>query len=335
MNTVLIIPTGIGAEIGGHAGDANVVAKLLASVSDILITHPNVVNGSDINEMTENTLYVEGSMLDRFLDSKICLENVKSNKILVVVNEPLRNETVNAISASRVTLGIDVEIVELNTPLKLIATIDNNIASGRVEGWKELVAQVSKYDFDVLAIASKITISEEIAKHYLNNGGVNPYGGVEAKASKLITSALNKPVAHAPMDTEDNEWIKTFNPIVDPRIAPEMVSVCYIQSVLKGLHKAPRIGKGLNVDEIDVLVSPDNCWGTPHRLCKQQNIPIIVVKENKTVANSPMDKDCIFVENYLEASGVITAMKEGIALDTLRRPIKYTKIIKEKRNGQI
>ena len=30
MNVVLIIPTGLGAEVGGHAGDANPVAKVIA-----------------------------------------------------------------------------------------------------------------------------------------------------------------------------------------------------------------------------------------------------------------------------------------------------------------
>ena len=64
---ILIIPTGIGCEIGGHAGDANPVCKLLASCSDLLITHPNVVNSSDINEMPDNVWYVEGALLDRFI----------------------------------------------------------------------------------------------------------------------------------------------------------------------------------------------------------------------------------------------------------------------------
>ena len=39
----------------------------LASVCDTLITHPNVVNASDLNEMPANGLYVEGSLLSRFL----------------------------------------------------------------------------------------------------------------------------------------------------------------------------------------------------------------------------------------------------------------------------
>jgi hypothetical protein len=51
FTTVLVVPTGVGSEIGGHAGDAMPVAALAAQVSDTLITHPNVVNGSDIMEL--------------------------------------------------------------------------------------------------------------------------------------------------------------------------------------------------------------------------------------------------------------------------------------------
>ena len=46
FNAVLLVPTGIGASIGGHAGDATPVARLLGAVCDTLVTHPNVVNAS-------------------------------------------------------------------------------------------------------------------------------------------------------------------------------------------------------------------------------------------------------------------------------------------------
>ena len=74
FNAVFIIPTGIGCTIGGHAGDATPAARLIASICDILIIHPNVVNASDINEMTENMWYVEGSILDRFLNNLVFLK---------------------------------------------------------------------------------------------------------------------------------------------------------------------------------------------------------------------------------------------------------------------
>jgi len=121
MIGVMIVPTGIGAEIGGHAGDANPAAKLIGACCTKLISHPNVFNAADINEMPENALYVEGSILDRFLQGVVELKEVKQNRILVAVNSPVREETENAVSAARATIGIDAEILELSTPLELIA----------------------------------------------------------------------------------------------------------------------------------------------------------------------------------------------------------------------
>jgi hypothetical protein len=41
--SVLIVPTGVGAAIGGFAGDALPVARTLAAVADCVISHPNVI----------------------------------------------------------------------------------------------------------------------------------------------------------------------------------------------------------------------------------------------------------------------------------------------------
>lgn len=325
MNVVMIIPTGIGAEIGGHAGDGNAAARLLASVSETLLVHPNIVNASDINEMTDNMLYVEGSILDRFLDGKINLKRVKSNRILVATNSPLDCNLVNSVSAARVTLGIDAFIVVLDKPLRMLATkAENGSATGKVLGWEEVVEQVNKYDFDALAISSLIEVDNEVAFDYIRTGGVNPWGGVEAVASKLIANALNKPVAHAPIDSD---VFKDFNEIVEPRLSAETVSVSYIHCVLKGLHKAPRIGGPLSVADVDCLVSPDSCYGFPHQACERNDVPVIVVRENKTCLNNKMPDHFIFVENYLEAAGVIIAMREGIGLFSVRRPVNPTKVL--------
>ncbi len=58
FNAVFLVPTGIGAEIGGHSGDATPAARVLAEACDRLVLHPNVVNASDLNEMPDNALYV-------------------------------------------------------------------------------------------------------------------------------------------------------------------------------------------------------------------------------------------------------------------------------------
>lgn len=331
MNGVMIVPTGIEAEIGGHAGDANPAAKLIAACCDKLIVHPNVVNASDINEMTSNMLYVEGSVLDRFLEAKLQLKEVRQNKILVVANAPLKNETINAVSASRITIGLDIEILELKTPLRMIAKMVDGVATGDVTGWSELVCQVHGYNFDALAIHTPIEVSRGIALNYYRNGGVNPWGGVESKASRLIATALNKPVAHAPVESveiDDEELYTIFNEVVDPRIAPEAISNCYLHCVLKGLNQAPRIGeRGFGSGDIGFMITPDNCYGRPHKACQAAGIPVIVVRENKTILNNAMPDSFIFVDNYLEACGIIVAMRAGVHPPTVRRPIEHTHVI--------
>ena len=333
MLAVLIIPTGIGCEIGGHAGDANPVAKLIGSVCDTLILHPNVVNASDINEMPENALYVEGSMLDRFLRGEISLKRVKYNKILLVVNSPIRNQIINAASAAKATIGADIQICVLDEPLRMIATMDGEKASGEVYGWQKLVKQVNEYDFDALAISTVIDCSAEIVLEYFRNGGVNPWGAVEAIASHFISDAINKPVAHAPLDSLDNsEELRVFDDVVDARLAAEIVSVCYAHCIFKGLHKAPQIAdenewNSIDVGDVDVMISPYGCVGEPHWACMEAKIPIIVVKENKTVLNDPIPDDFIVVDDYWAAAGWISCMRAGIAPESVRRPLKPVEIL--------
>lgn len=311
MNTVFIVPTGIGASIGGHAGDANPAFKLIASLSDIAITHPNVVTASDINEMPENTWYVEGSILDRFLAGKIRLEKPYSNRILLAVNSPIKDETVNALNAARHTIGCEIEIMELETPLVMTAIMNSQGATGEVTGWVELVKQSKERTFDAMALASVVTVPKAVAMNYLRNGGINPWGGVEAVASKLIATALEKPVAHAPVEVEDPEQ-KGFNEICDPRLAAEVISYTYLQGVLKGLHKAPRISdRGLSVKDIGCMVAPLNCYGPPHEACIDQGIPIIAVAENETCLDIKPPK-YILARNYLEAAGTVQLLKTGM-----------------------
>ena len=329
MNVVFIVPTGIGAEIGGHAGDATPAAKLIASVCDKLFTHPNVVNASDINEMTDNILYVEGSILDRFLEGQIGLEEVYSNKILLIVNGTVTSETVNAVSGARATIGIDIKIVQLNTPLRMVASTIDGKASGDVYNLDETIKQVSQYDFDVLVVNTPIETSNDDIMNYLTgNIKTNPWGGVEAKLSKLMSERLGKPVVHAPI--ENSETFKTFNDVVDPRMAAEMVSICYLHCCLKGGHVAPKI----SLDDmaywntnIDFMVTPINVFGRPHKACIKNNIPVIAVEENRTVLNDIMPDNFIIAKNYLEVAGIISAKKAGVSLQSVRRPLNRTEIL--------
>ncbi len=330
VNIVFIVPTGIGAEIGGHAGDATPSAKLIASVCDNLFVHPNVVNASDLNEMAENMLYVEGSILDRFLEGETGLERVHANKILVIVND-LTPEIINSVSGARATIGADIEIVELETPIKMVATSRlNGEATGDVDGIKDAISQIRNCEFDVLIVNTPIETEEKKVKEYLTkSGGVNLWGGVEAKLSKKMSWELNKPVIHAPV--ENSEAFRAFNEVTDPRKAAEMVSVCYLHCCLKGGHLAPRMSEGRGAfwnTDIDFLISPINVFGRPHSACKKNKIPIIAIKENRTILNDEMPDDVIIAENYLEAAGIVASKKAGVTISSVRRPLNKTKFKK-------
>jgi len=334
MNVVLIVPTGIGCEIGGHAGDAQPVAKLIGKCCTNLITHPNVVNASDVNEMPENTLYVEGSCLDMFLQGKMNLRPVLQNKILMAVHKA-DWQSINACNAARASIGSNLEMIELTTPLKLVATMVDGCASGEVYGWKELVEQVKDIDFDALGIATPIEISPQTLKDYFIHGGVNPVGGVEAVASKLISKALGyKPVAHGPVDYS----LPEFKEVVDPRRSVEMVTENFVHCLIKGLNKAPRLVSSnhkrqndLWKQDVDVLISPHGCWGRPHESCYYSDIPVMVVTENSSVLKCDYptcySRNLIFVNNYLEAAGYLMAMQAGVHPSTVRRPLEQTKVI--------
>lgn len=329
MNVVFIVPTGIGAEIGGHSGDATPAAKMIASLCDKLFIHPNVVNASDINEMTDNMMYVEGSILDRFLERQFGLRESRGNKILLVVNE-VTPQIVNAVSAARVTIGADIQIMQLKRSLTMIASIIDGVATGSIFELDEAIEQIKHESFDVVVVNTSITTIDSEVMEYLNqDGGVNLWGGVEAKLSKLMSRKLDVPVIHAPV--ENSEVFKTFNKVVDPRKSAEMVSVCYLHCCLKGAHVAPKISLRPNVywnSDIDFLISPMNVWGRPHNACVQAKIPIIAVEENKTILNDDMISDyVILAENYLEVAGIISAKKAGVTIKSVRRPIKATEIL--------
>uniref|UniRef100_A0A453DSQ6 DUF3326 domain-containing protein n=1 Tax=Aegilops tauschii subsp. strangulata TaxID=200361 RepID=A0A453DSQ6_AEGTS len=79
--SVLVVPTGVGAAVGGFAGDALPVARALAAVADCVISHPNVLNAAMLYWPTPNTLYVEGYALDRFAEGAWALQPVHQNKV--------------------------------------------------------------------------------------------------------------------------------------------------------------------------------------------------------------------------------------------------------------
>lgn len=341
FNAVLIIPTGIGAEIGGHCGDGNAVARLIASACDTLITHPNVVNASDINEMTDNTLYVEGSILTRLFGGQIGLQRVKSNRLLMLMDEHaeklFNDEIINAVSSARITLGLDCDVHEMKNIIESVSLYSKSgRAAGEINSLEKILEVIEKYknDYDAIALSTFIKMPEHFHKQYFtgNEDMVNPWGGIEAMLTHSIAEILNVPCAHSPM-MPSREVMQIEVGIVDPRKAPETSSITYLHCILKGLHKAPRIvpfDKGLTLEDISCTIIPDGCIGLPTLSCLENNIPVIAVRENKNNMKNHLE-DLYFkkgkffvVDNYLEAVGIMNSLKAGVSPESVRRPIKHT-----------
>ena len=345
FNCVLLIPTGIGAELGGHCGDGNAVARLIASSCDTLITHPNVVNASDINEMTENTLYVEGSIITRLLMGQLGLQKVRANKILMLMDEHedelFNNEIVNAVSSARISLGISCDVIKMKDRINSISLYSGSgRAVGQVENIEKLFGIIKKYmqNYDAIGLSTFIKVPDQFHKMYFTEDDmINPWGGIEAMLTHSISLEFNIPSAHSPM-MSSREVMDLEVGIVEPRKAPETSSVTYLHCILKGLYKSPRLvpfDKGLNVEDISCLIIPDGCVGLPTLAAIEHEIPVIAVRENKNrmqnnLEEYPFKQGKLFiVDNYLEAVGVMNAIKSGISVDAVRRPIANTTLIND------
>ena len=344
FNAVFLVPTGVGAEIGGHAGDATPTAELLASVCDRLIIHPNVVNASDINEMPANASYVEGSVICRVLMGTAGLKTVHANRILVIIDaqpdEMIENLTLNTIEASRATFGLNCSgIYRLDPPLVLSASYsESGRAVGTGDGIDRLfnLLRTHRDDYDAVALSSLITVPDGYHDAYFSSDGamVNPWGGVEAMLTHAVSQFLYVPSAHAPM-MESREILFADSGRVDPRLAAEAISSSFFLCVLKGLKKSPaivpdststRATGAFTAEDVSCLVLPDGCIGLPTLAALQQGIPVVAVREGKGLMGNDLTQlpwrpgQLTIVENYWEATGILAALRAGIAPGAVRRP---------------
>lgn len=357
FNAVMIIPTGIGAEMGGDSGDACVVAKLIGSSVDTLITHPNVVNAADINEMTPNTLYIEGSILNRFVMGTVGLSKKRNNRMLLIFDkvetmtkgEPMpdhiRSATINTASATRISIGMDIDTLELSVPPAYKAFFDDNgMAVGSVINIDSLIDVIEKYknDYDCFALHTVVAIDDPfITEKYFNDEiETNPWGGLEGMITHTISNLTNVPTAHAPL-LGDGSYDFPYS-IVDPTKAAETVSSTELFCVLKGLSSSPKIITDLalmqkeNVltnENISCLIIPDRCIGLPVLAALEQGIPVIAVNDGQNMMKNDLDmlpwKPGKFFRaySYLEVVGYINCLKNGIAPHNLTRPIKPTIVL--------
>lgn len=308
-----IVPTGVGASIGGFAGDASVFARELSKKCK-LIVNPNVVNAACFSGINENMFYVEGYSLDNFFKQKCNLVPSSNNKIGVIfdksISKRVLNVHINTINAVKTVYGINVvgyEITDEEVGVEFY--VDKSGAStGDVRNLgtiKSASEKLLKQGADAIAIVC--SFPEDDGEDYANGVGVDPVGGVEAIISHYISKELCVPCAHAPAF----ENIQISTDIVDSRCSAEYITPTFLPCILIGLSQAPRfaLSGGISVDNLDFLVMPYNSLGgVPVFEAQKRGIPIYGIKENMTVLDVTKDKlgvNCILVDSYEQLTEMI------------------------------
>ena len=192
-----IVPTGVGASIGGYAGDASYWAREFAKKCQ-LIVNPNVVNAGCFSGITENMLYVEGYSLDEFFRGKLnLLPGNKRNKIGVIfdkaIPEGILNVHINTINAVKTIYGCDIigyDVTDDEAGVEFRVD-ESGISTGSVSNISTLTdtgKRLLNDGADALAVVCRF--KEDDFDDYSNGTGVDPVGGVEAIISHYISREL-------------------------------------------------------------------------------------------------------------------------------------------------
>ena len=203
------------------------------------------------------------------------LAPARSNRILVLVqsheDQMFADAAVNAVNAARAYYGLQVpEAVMIDPHFRMISEYSlSGTAAGRVEGmehiWQPLDSRLGA--FDAVTISSVIDVPPEFHREYYERQGsmINPWGGVEAMLTHAISLKYGIPTVHSPM-FESRQIAELDLGIVDPRMAAEVVSVTFFQSVLRGLQCSPKIvlcePKAVDTiggEDVSCMVIPSGC----------------------------------------------------------------------------
>lgn len=289
-----VVPTGIGASIGGYAGDAGAVAREFSKHFD-LIVNPNVVNAGGFSAITDSMLYVEGYSLDNFFKGEINLVPSSNNKIGIIYDKEIPKDVLNihlnTQNAVKTVYGIDVadyEITEDNVGVEFFLTEDN-VSLGNVKNIGTLDKACENLISKGCTSIAVVCLFEEAESEnvdYANGLGTDPVGGVEAIISHYISKKFKIPVAHSPAFCD----YEISPELVSPKSASEYITPTFLPCILLGLAQAPQIStdlkKGININNLDFLVMPGNSLGaTPVFEALKRDIPVYAVEENITQIN--------------------------------------------------
>lgn len=343
---VSIIPTGVRAEIGGFAGDATPSVNLLAKACDYLVVNPNSVTASDLYYASDNVLYLEGNLICHLLLGHTTLIPQTRAKIGVIIEktqEKFLNNILNAINGARTVAGINIEpVVVTGGPVRTECIYSPyGHASGKIEGIDHLIEAldiVAQTGTNAVALSTSLIVEDEIRKQYFHGQIMpNPWGGAEAILTHLTTNFYPFTAAHSPLPIDADYMFATLG---DPRDGAELISSAFLCSTLKGLTNSPHLAKfdtplpsglqGISVENVSAVVMPESTVGNiPFFAALEQNIPVILVRGNHTqyeVTPSILEIDhsqrqIYYVNSYMEAAGLLLALRHGIAPEATTRPI--------------
>ena len=132
--------------------------------------------------------------------------------------------------------------------------MDSAGASGKVYGWKELISQVSRYEFDALALATPIDVPKEVALNYFKEAESLSH---KHKIYQNL-DAIYSPMASIYYRLNDNEnFQKYFQKSVDnasqlgpPKLANYYVNIFKFFGSVGDLEKEYEfLLKGLEISE--------------------------------------------------------------------------------------
>ncbi|MEN9206822.1 MAG: DUF3326 domain-containing protein [Gloeomargarita sp. GMQP_bins_120] len=323
----LIIPTGIGAAVGGYAGDALPVVRALTQVVDYLITHPNVLNGAMLYWPSDRVWYVEGYALDQLAAGVWGLQPVHQQRIGVVIDggmEPdlqLRHQ--QAVQAAQATLGLPiVGWVRTDQPLGVsLARTTSGATWGTLAQPESLLRAVGvlkeRDQVTAVAVVARFPDADaDLVQDYRQGQGVDPLAGAEAVISHLVVQTFQLPCAHAPALRP-----LPLDATVNPRAAAEELGYTFLPSVLVGLSRAPgyvsqRVMGSVWTEAVDAVVVPATaCGGAAVIHWAAQGKLVIAVTENTSrmaVTPEALGIPAVKVDSYLEAVGVLAAHKAGV-----------------------
>jgi hypothetical protein len=329
----VIIPTGIGAQIGGYAGDALPIIKAIATVADRVITHPNVMNGAMLYWPVPNVLYVEGYGLDQFAAGTWGLQPVHKNRVGLLfdraISPELRQRHLQVADAARATLGLDLtEYVVTDASLDVgLRSASSGATWGTIgnpdsllRAAEQLINHAGATAIAVVARFPDDQVDEASLQAYRHGQGVDPLAGAEAVISHLVVRQFGIPCAHAPaLDP------LPLDPDISPRSAAEELGHTFLPCVLVGLSRAPQFvrnptnptAQSIWARQLDTLIVPASaCGGSAVLSLSQTSTQIICVTENETrmqVYPEDLGIDVIRVRSYLEAIGVLATQRAGMS----------------------